>query len=142
MKEKELKKLGRLELLELLLEVSKENKEIKEQIEILKTENETLKGAENISEAAKEMNDALLSANRLVEELKAYKEQPQKENSAPVVEPTPNTGDRKKRSTDRNLYYRLLEFYSRHTVLLDIFPPDIKHDLTNRINKLSDSTKN
>ena len=49
MTDKELRKLSRLELLELLLEASKENRKLKEKINRLIAENQTAKNIENLS---------------------------------------------------------------------------------------------
>lgn len=141
MNNKELKKLSRLELLELLLDISKENNELKEQIEILRTENGTLKDAQAMSETAKQMNDSLVSASRLVEELKAYKAEPVAENTNPANEQKPDAEEKKKRLADRDLYHRILGFFSKNTVLLDIFPGDIRSDLVNRVKSVSDGKK-
>ena len=49
MTDKELRKLSRLELLELLLEATKENQRLKEKIEKMKIENRTAQNIENLS---------------------------------------------------------------------------------------------
>lgn len=71
MTDKELKKLSRLELLELLLEVSKENETLKEKIEELKIENEKARSIENLSAATHKIESALKYANTLTGTLKA-----------------------------------------------------------------------
>ena len=67
MTDKELKKLSRLELLELLLEVSNENEELKQKMEKMASENEVSKSIENLVVATKQVNEILSHANKLVE---------------------------------------------------------------------------
>lgn len=55
MTDKELKKLSRLELLELLLTESRENERLREEIEKLKQENTILKSAERLNETSENL---------------------------------------------------------------------------------------
>ena len=70
MTNKELKRLSRLELLELLLEVSNENKKLKQEIEKMNREKEVSKSIDYLAEANKQASDVLGYANKLVETIK------------------------------------------------------------------------
>ncbi len=153
MKEKELRKLGRLELLELLLEVTKENDELKVQIDKLKKENKMAKGIDDISgtakqlmevldsakqlgeviETARRLNGALETANLLVNDLKTYKVPESQEKPVPEPEVKISSAQRRKRMSDRNLYYRILDYYAQNMDLLDSFPNDLRIDLINKL---------
>ena len=57
MTDKELKKLSRLELLELLLTESRENERLREELEKLKQENTILKSAEQLNETSENLGE-------------------------------------------------------------------------------------
>lgn len=69
MTDKELKKLSRLELLELLLEESRENERLRVELEKLKAENSVVKSARHLNEASEKMNESLHSAAELTDTL-------------------------------------------------------------------------
>lgn len=69
MTDKELKKLSRLELLELLLEESRENEKLRNELENLKAENSVVKSARHLNEASEKMNESLHSAAELTDTL-------------------------------------------------------------------------
>ncbi|MBR3753724.1 MAG: hypothetical protein IKK49_01300 [Clostridia bacterium] len=59
MTDKELKKLSRLELLELLLTESRENERLREELERINAENAVEKSAQHLNETAKQLDSAL-----------------------------------------------------------------------------------
>lgn len=76
MTDKELKKLSRLELLELLLTESRENERLRAELEEIKQENAVRKSAEQLSETSKQLDetsgklgDALQQVSLLIENL-------------------------------------------------------------------------
>ena len=153
MKEKELRKLGRLDLLEMLLDVSKENKELKEQIEKLETERNIAKGIDDIHGTAKQLSEVLDAAKQLGDALEAAKQlEGTLETAAslvsdlktckipePIEKPSPESevkltrAEKRKRMSDRNLYYRILDYYASNPDLLDDFPDDLRIDLINKL---------
>ncbi len=173
MKEKELRKLGRLELLELLLEVTKENDELKAQIDKLKTENEIAKGIDDIHgtakqlgevldnakhlggaveaakqlgevldnakhlggavEAARQLETALEAVNLFINDLKNIKVPDPSERPASEAEPKLSPAEKRKRMSDRNLYYRILDYFTKEPDLLDEFPEDLRVDIINKL---------
>ncbi len=63
MTDKELKKLSRLELLELLLIETHENERLKEELEKAKKENSIEKSAQLLNETAKQLDETLQKAS-------------------------------------------------------------------------------
>ncbi len=63
--DKELKKLSKLELLELLLVETRENERLREELEKAKKENSIEKSAQLLNETAKQLDDALQRVNLL-----------------------------------------------------------------------------
>ena len=139
MTDKELKKLSRLELLELLLEASKENKKLKEEIQKLKAENKTAQNIENLSAATVQIESALKYANSLTDTLK---ENARADSS---VGNTVNTnaqnmkesrGIKSDSVSDRDLYWRTMGFYAKHREALDVLPDDLRNSIEHRINEI------
>ena len=137
MTDKELRKLSRLELLELLLEASKENSKLKEEIEKFENDNKPAQNIENLSEATRQIENALKYANSLTDILKAA---PKENNPVynryescikskePRVKPDP--------LSDREIYRRMLSFFAKNDDKLGVFPADIENDVRNRINSI------
>ena len=135
MTDKELKKLSRLELLELLLEASNENKRLKEKIKALKDEARAAQKIENLSVAAGQVENALKYANTLVDNLKSSKHSEAKGNIG-----------RKKHSegelpTDREIYIRMLRFFVRNDDKLKVFDDDLQKDVRARIKSILERKK-
>ena len=66
MTDKELKKLSRLELLELLLTVTRENELLKAELENLKQVNTIEKSAEHLNETSKQLETALKKVSSII----------------------------------------------------------------------------
>ena len=132
MTDKELRKLSRLELLELLLEASKENKKLKEETESLKTENKTAQNIENLSLAARQVESALKYANNLTDNLKNATT----ESEHAVTKS--RTSIKNNSRSDSEIYKRILIFFAKNDEKLSVFPDDIEHDIRMRIKDLTE----
>ncbi len=165
MTDKELRKLSRLELLELLLEVSKENEKLNEKIKKLTEENENAKRIDNLAEATRQINTSLQYVNNLcltlnvtpeadnandliTEELKSPEENiPEEKNEASEnEEATEDTSPESKKEnepeatadcvSDKDLYCRIMNFYAKNNNVLNTLPNDIKNDIVKRIGEI------
>ena len=144
MTDKELRKLSRLELLELLLEVSKENRKLKERIGQLKTENKTAQNIENLYAATRQVENALKYVNSLIATLENTsgdaasladfkKYELQTENSKSV--------HKTDCIEDKDIYIQMLCFFAKNDDKLDILPDDISANVKARINELLKGVK-
>ena len=136
MTDRELRKLSRLELLELLLDVSKENRELEAKVKKLSSENEAAKSIENLSAATKQVSDILEYANKLTETLSTGSSGVSKE--APVQKAT----DTNKKHADRELYIKLMNFYIKNNDALEYLPAELKDDISNRIREIAEYKRN
>ena len=134
MTDKELRKLSRLELLELLLEASKENEKLKEKIEELKIENKTAQNIENLSVATHQIEEALRYANSLTDTLKCTSSDgyTKTKNHNPESNPLQDASP----VSDRDIYWRLMGFYSKNPEALNMLPENIRSSVINRINEI------
>lgn len=144
MTDKELKKLSRLELLELLLEASRENERLNEQIERLKLENKTTQNIENLSAITNQVESALKYANSLTDSLKSASE----ENARPFCaesreedEDSVSTDTENEKQTDAEIYIRMLNFFAKNDSKLDVFPQDIENAVRMRIKSILERKK-
>ena len=144
MTDKELKKLSRLELLELLLDVSKENKKLKDEISRLKIENKTTQNIENLSVITYQVESALRYANSLTDTLKTsssegvssgegYKKDSSIENR--------KSGVKSDILSDVEIYKRMLRFFAKNDDSLSVFPADIENDVRARIKSIFERKK-
>ena len=125
--DKELRKLSRLELLELLLEASKENEKLKEKIEKLKVDNKTAQSIENLSVATRQVANALKYADSITSALKT---------SSIGSASSSKEGTVKNAQPDREIYKRMLCFFAKNDEKLSVFPADIENDVRERIKSL------
>lgn len=137
MTDKELRKLSRLELLELLLEASKENEKLKEEIEKLKIENKTAQNIENLSVATHKIETALRYANNITDNLKGTSgeyvaERVIKEKEEPI---------KAKPLSDKEIYRRILSFFAKNDEKLNVFPSDLENDIRDRIKSILERMK-
>ena len=136
MTEKELKKLSRLELLELLLEVSKENKKLKEEIKLLKIENKTTQNIDKLSEITGQIENALRYANNITDTLRT--------TSGAVASPgnkINKIGIKSDPLSDVEIYKRMLRFFAGNDNKLGMFPDDIANDVRARIKSIRERRK-
>lgn len=159
MTEKDLKKLSRLELLEILLEESRENERLRDEITMLKEKNSVQNSESNLIELSRQMQFSLTNANKLVSELQkitkdvtAVKQvevknelQIQTDKQANPTEPKKGTpideNTKKVIISDWNLYRRIMQHYLRNEASLTILPPDIQKDIKNRLRGISNAGK-
>ena len=138
MTDKELKKLSRLELLELLLEASKENRKLKEQIKRLKIENKTTQNIENLSVITEQVENALRYANNLTDTLKTSSGEVTASNIIKQESVTKSSEPRAKTdsTSDVEIYKRMLRFFAENDDKLSVFPTDIENDVRARITSI------
>ena len=144
MTDKELRKLSRLELLELLLEASKENKKLREKINALKAENKTAQNIENLSVITGQVENALRYANSLTDTLKTTsgtivtRGYSVKKDS--IVKPS-ETRMKSDSLSDVEIYKRMLHFFAKNDDKLNVFPDDIGNDVRARIRSILERKK-
>ena len=136
MDEKKLKKLNRLELLELLFEVSKENEQLKEELREVKLL------LENSSADNKSIDSLLTSVKSLEETVSEIKEYSVKYADAiesgrlkKIIESVAKTEDTFETMTseDTELLANILEFFGQRTFLTCVMPDDLRAALLKRI---------
>lgn len=135
MTDKELRKLSRLELLELLLEASNENRKLREKIKILRAENKTAQNIENLSLVTSQVESALKYANSLTDNLKASTQ------VRTVSVDNKETQVSSEAMADRELYIRMLCFFAKNDDKLNVFPADVENDVRARIRTILDRNK-
>ena len=145
MTDKELRKLSRLELLELLLEASRENEKLKEKIAKMKQESNAAKSIENLSATTKQVSTVLEYANSLTDTLRKTTHEvvtagtkTQRERSS--VQKAPE--EKQPVISDRNLYWRIMNVYAKNDEALNVLPDDIRNDIRDRIRGILESRKN
>lgn len=142
MTDKELRKLSRLELLELLLEVSNENRKLKEKIITLKAESKTAQNIENLSLVVRQVENTLKYANSLTDSLSAAAKGELK--NKPEAEVENNSENLRIQEIDvksdplqdRDIYIRMLRFFALNDDKLNVFPADIENDVRTRIKSI------
>lgn len=133
--DKELRKLSRLELLELLLEVSNENKKLKEKIITLKAESKTAQNIENLSLVARQVENTLKYANSLTDSLKTVVKD---ESKSVSIQETQAKSDL---IQDRDIYILMLRFFVQNDDKLNVFPADIENIVRMRIKSILERKK-
>lgn len=155
MTDKELKKLSRLELLEILLEETKENEKLRAEIAILENEKKFLTEEKRLFEITNQMDSALSQVNRLVANLQNITNHtvnektssPQKDteqhNPNNTRENTDGIDDKTKGAviSDRNLYWRMMKFFAMNEAVLALLPYDIHSDVKTRLRGILDAKK-
>lgn len=135
MTDKELRKLSRLELLELLLRESKENRELKAELEKIKGEKSFEKTTEQLKEAAAQFDTSMQSAESLVTMLQrlVFGEAAASADSGARDKDSRDALTRKKMLTDIDIYRRLMVFYSQNTDALSALPDRLREDIIRRL---------
>lgn len=133
--DKELRKLSRLELLELLLEVSNENEKLKEIIITLKAESKTAQNIENLSLVARQVENTLKYANSLTDSLKTIVNGESKSVSIQETQAKPDL------LQDRDIYILMLRFFIQNDDKLNVFPADIENAVRMRIKSILERKK-
>lgn len=130
MTDKELRRLSRLELLELLLEASKENQQLKEQVERLTVENRTTQNIENLSFITRQVENTLKYANNITDMLKTGIADTGPADAKPVTQSADN------RLSDKEIYRRMLLFFAKNDSKLEVFPDELSEDVRTRLKSL------
>ena len=148
MTDKELRRLSRLELLELLLESGKENEKLRQEIKRLEHENKTVDSIENLSEISKQLEAALEYTNSISHNIKSA---PVRAASvAEVTQKAPAEAKHKAAAeskaesgpmTDVQIYKRMLNFFANNDGKLSVFPADLENDVRARIKSLLERKK-
>ncbi len=143
MTDKELKKLSRLELLELLLQASNENKKLKKQIDRLSVENKTTQNIENLHEITRQVENTLKYANGLTDSLKTTLSEvvPLKNNADNANAKKNETSVKSGSLSDVEIYRRMLYFFANNDDKLNVFPADIENDVRARIKSILERRK-
>ena len=122
MTEKELKKLSRLELLELLLEVGSENQELKQRVEKLNKEIETARQIERLSDTITQAKSVLKDVNRLATSTSCA------DSITALVAEAPEPS-----LLDKEIYRCLLRFYAEDKTQLSALPLELKIAIEERM---------
>ncbi len=143
MTDKELRKLSRLELLEVLLEESKENEKLRKALKNSKSEIAMTEGIKKISDMTKQVNEVLEFANSLSINLK----EAAKRVSLNTVDgiSTKSIGNVPYKGadiSDKELYWRIMAFLAKNEDVLSIFPSDIQSDVRRKVNVILNDIKN
>lgn len=139
MTDKELRKLSRLELLELLLKESSENKKLHEELDKLKSENSIKKTTERLQETAEQFDSSLQNAETLVSIMQKLVSGESAElpviDRCVVLEDADNEKNPKKKkiSQDADIYRRLMQFFFHNADVLSYLPDDLREDITARL---------
>lgn len=147
MTDKELRRLSRLELLELLLKESKENEKLKTELNRLKLENELAEITQQLKTAANQIDLSLQNANSLSEALQkllysessntSYEPVNKKNNAVSNKTDSTNAPKENNGTADINIYKRLMIFFNRNSDYLSGLPEDLRTDISIRIKELS-----
>lgn len=143
MTDKELRKLSRLELLELLLEVSKENSKLKEQIDRLNDENKTNQNIENLSVMTRHMENSLRYAKGLADSLKMTSDKAVTSDNTVKTDRVGEvrTNDKSEQLSDVEIYKRMLCFFANNDDKLSVFPTDVENSVRARIRSILERRK-
>ncbi len=142
MTDKELRKLSRLELLELLLKEGRENTKLQEELNKLKSENSIATTAEHMRETADLLDESLQNIGELAVIMKKLV---YGENSVPSTnseqtdkEKSESSSLHKKKnvSEDADIYRRIMQFYAHNTDHLSYLPPELCEDVTKRLTEI------
>ncbi len=119
MTDKELRKLSRLDLLELLLEQTKINEQLKAENQQLKSSSGEFNSIENL----KKLNKQLSTALSYVDLLASSPVKSQKTSDAP---------------SDKNIYNRIMYFYHKNDDVISTLPDDLQADIRARLRGVKD----
>lgn len=151
MTDKELKKLSRLELLELLLAESRENEHIKEELEKVKQENTIEKSAHHLNETSDKLESVLQKLSSMITELGEVREKEcvvvkqtvssesiraKEENNLQTDTVIADVSENPDRYVDFNIYKNLIVFFISNPESLDVLPDDLRQTVVNRIEEI------
>ncbi len=154
MTDKELKKLSRLELLELLLTESRENERIKEELEKVKQENTVEKSAQHLNKTSDKLESALQKMSSMITELGEVRDKEQiivtqtvVSEPATVVDeydeykektdvPKTEVSEKADQNVDFDIYKNLIVFFISNPESLDVLPEDLRQSVIKRIEEI------
>lgn len=129
MTDKELKKLSRLELLELLLVESQENQRLRDELDRVKSEDAIGKSVARLQETSDQLYAALQQVLSMDVAAGAPREKKEAEASAA------------KKSVDGEIYKRILLLVEKNPEVLDAFPEDLRKTIIDRIHEVREMQK-
>lgn len=142
MNEKELRKLKRLEILELLLEQSAINEKLKQELFELRNKNNASELTENLEKMISQMNSALDNVNHITDNLQNMS----KEETGP--EYIENKNDKyvpfqqeNDTVTNKNLYGRIMYFFWQNEDVLSSFPDELQKDIRTKLRGILNDRK-
>lgn len=151
MTSKDLKKLSRLEILEILLEESKENERLRAEIDAIKEKNSVRHSENKLYDLTKQMNSTLLNTNKLISDLqKITKEGLAAKSAATSTVPLPKQDlsayhipaqTEGKPISDKALYCRIMKYYSQNETAIAFLPADIQNDVRARLRGILNAKK-
>lgn len=151
MTDKELRKLSRLELLELLLKESSENQKLREELDKLKSEKTIEHTAERLTETADNLASSIQNIENyitVIQNIVADKNtesanDSEKESETEVIEETETSDsldsgfqNQKKISEDADIYRRFMQFFYYNRNNLVFLPDDLRQDVTRRLSEI------
>ncbi|MBQ8210351.1 MAG: hypothetical protein IJZ35_07215 [Clostridia bacterium] len=122
MTEKELRKLSRLDILELLLEQTKINEQLRAEIDRIQGSDSEFNSIENLQKLNSQLSSALAYTDSLTK--KAQK--------------STSSQDRK---SDKYIYSRIMYFYLKNDAAMSALPPDLQEDIRERLRKVINECK-
>lgn len=142
MNEKELKKLKRLEILELLLEQSAINENMKQELQELKNRNNAAELTENLEKMISQMNYAIENVDHIADKLQ------QMSKKEPGAESIENKNDRvvsvqqkNDTVTNKNLYGRIMYFFWQNDDVLSSLPDELQKDIRTKLRGILNDRK-
>ena len=143
MTDKELKKLSRLELLELLLNETRENERLKEEIAKAKQENAIEKSAQHLSDISSQLEAALKKVNLLAGIQDDNDETADDQNQADDFTDTEQDEGKESTKTDDahidfRIYKRLMYYYISNPDAVDSLPKKLRKAVKKRIDEITD----
>lgn len=135
MTDKELKKLSRLELLEMLLRLSQENKQLKEALMQSKSDAATKRTSNHISNTAKQLDVVLENAKRLTGKLGNLADNPPSPKLS-TLSITTLFPDKAGQNKDIDIYKRLMLFFANNPNALYSIDEGLRVDIVNRIKEI------
>ncbi len=133
MTDKELRKLSRLELLEMLLDVSKENENLKQIIEKYEAEDKVSRNIAYLAEATDKLNSAIEQINKFSDKNQNSPDSPRQTQASPARE---NTGNQKSKHPDGELYCHIITAFARDESTMSLLPEQLQNKIKNRIKEI------
>ncbi len=149
MTDKELKKLSRLELLELLLAESRENDRLRAEIERLDDKQAVEKSAQHLNEAAKQLDSALEKVLSMMPHGNnsptddSCKDSATSHNEVPAeqADSEKEKAEAAHNLVDYNIYKKLIIFFKKNPYALSVLPDDLHQEVSDRINAIQNNIK-